>query len=83
MSVDKITLKNRYREKYTLLKQYDGRYKLDGDLEYLRVIYDNDGSIHAIDPPGGPFIHIGSELHKMRVSKIDFDKTIGFLITIE
>lgn len=53
---------------YRLNVDYNHKYC----LEYMRYIYDEDGSIRSIDPSGGPSISIGDEFeNKYKIVKIN------------
>lgn len=53
----------------------NNKYKLHAQYEdYMRVIYNEDNSIYAIDPSGGPFMTIGEFKVNGKVLKsIEFD----------
>lgn len=60
---NKFLLKNRYGENYFLKQVGVELYKLVGNLDYMRIIFTDDGKeIYAVDPPGGPFLCIGYEV---------------------
>ena len=48
------------------------------DLEYMRIIMnDDDSGYYAFDPPGGPFLYVGMNIdnkHKIDFLKIDKKK---------
>ena len=54
-----ISLFGRNKEGVTLKCVSGETYELCGDLEYMRIIFETDGSICAVDPPGGPFLQVG------------------------
>ena len=62
----KIQLYNRYHSNIWLENIKDNVWELKAkdkdDLSYLRVILNDDKSIYAIDPPGGPFLSIGTQV---------------------
>lgn len=59
-----IKLSNRYKDKNYLRQISDNEYKYEGDLEYLRIGYRTEDKykIDFIDPSGGPFLSVGSEV---------------------
>lgn len=69
---------NRYNSNIYLSQVKDKTYKLDStdkdDLQYLRIIYNNDKSIYAVDPSGGPFLSIDSKIENNIISKIIYQK---------
>lgn len=88
LKLRKFLLLGRYGEKRFLKEVEPSIFKLTGeDLEYMRVIFSEDGkSIEAIDPSGGPFIGTNSFIlnKKLYVKGITIDKdTQDFLIHTE
>ena len=72
---NRIKLPNREGTLY--LEKVDDYYKLVAldkpyILEYMRVMFDDDKSIKAIDPSGGPFMDIGYKVDNLTLSKIVF-----------
>ena len=59
-----ILLSNRHKENNYLRQIKDKEYKYEGDLEYIRVGYSQKDKykIEFIDPSGGPFLSVGSEV---------------------
>ena len=61
--MDKIYLHNRNGYNIWLENVNEDIWKLNAknidDLAYMRVIYNDDKSIYAIDPSGGPYLQIG------------------------
>lgn len=59
-----IKLSNRYKDKNYLRQIGDKEYKYEGDLEYIRIGYSTKDKykIEFIDPSGGPFLSVGSEV---------------------
>jgi hypothetical protein len=55
-----VKLYNRYNSDVHLEYLSKNRYVLKGDLDYMRFIYGSTDfkDIYAVDPSGGPFIHI-------------------------
>jgi hypothetical protein len=67
----RVELKDEYRlwnrddlEVYLTRVEEDDLYELKCESQYMRIIYNNDGTINAVDPPGGPYISVGSEVDK-------------------
>lgn len=67
----KIELKDEYKlwnrddlEVYLTRVEEDDLYELKCESQYMRILYNNDGSINAVDPPGGPYLTIGTEVSK-------------------
>ena len=85
LKLRKILLMSRYGEKRFLKEIEPQIFKLIGDTDYMRVIIEKDGSIHAIDPTGGPMITVNSFIKKnIFVKGIDIDKNDGsYLIYTE
>lgn len=78
-----IKLNCRYHGYHTLQHLEGKTYKLilhdeDG---YVRIIYNNDGGIYAIDPDRGPFMAVGGKIEDMNIRKIYIDN--GFKIEFE
>ena len=87
LKLRKFPLLGRYGEKRFLKEIEPMVFKLSGeDLDYMRVIYTEDGKgIYAIDPTGGPMISIDSFIfNNIYVKAIDYNKNINeFLIYTE
>lgn len=52
------------------------------DLDYLRILYtENSEDIFAIDPPGGPFISIGTKINGINgnISDIYFENSLIYI----
>lgn len=82
----KVLLLSRYNEKRFLEEKEPGVFILVGDMDYMRIIYNDDGTIYAIDPTGGPFISVGSLVSNknLYIKCIDFNKETGdYLIYTE
>ena len=60
----KIKLDNRYNANIWLEHIDEDLWQLKSespeDLQYMRLIYEEDKSIFAIDPSGGPFLSLGT-----------------------
>jgi len=75
----KIKLNNRYNSNIWLENIQNNYWKLNAedqsDLAYIRCIYNDDQltSIYAIDPPGGPFLHIDMIIDNYKIVEISND----------
>ena len=82
-----IVLISKYNEITKLIPLNENIYKVDfTENPYCcRIIYNQDNSIEAFDPPGGPFISIGYEvLPNLKVTSICIDEnTKDLLVTLE
>ena len=78
--MEKIKLYNRYNEDNYLQHIEDNKWQLifgnKNDIAYVRIIgqegehkIDNN-NLYAVDPPGGPFISVGSKIAGKEVYKI-------------
>ena len=83
MLKDKYILPNRYGDLVQLVKQDGNLYLLDGDLDYMRVGFNEDKSINFVDPSGGPFIQIGSKWDNFTIKSIEGIANVGYLFTLE
>lgn len=82
MLKDKYVLDNRYGDLIQLIKQDGNVYLLDGDLDYMRVGYNDDKSINFVDPSGGPFMRVGAKWDDFTIEAIDAIANIGYLFTL-
>ena len=80
-----IKLSNRYKDKNYLRQIGDKEYKYEGNLEYLRIGYSTDDKykIEFIDPSGGPFLSVGSEIFGIEgkikeINNVDNDYILKF-----
>ena len=83
MLKDKYVLDNRYGDLIQLIKQDGNIYLLDGDLDYMRVGFNEDKSINFVDPSGGPFMRVGSERDNFVIKSIEGIANVGYLFTLE
>ena len=83
MLKDKYVLPNRYGDLVQLVKQDGNLYLLDGDLDYMRVGYNEDKTINFVDPSGGPFMRIDTKFDNFVVKSIEGIANVGFLFTLE
>lgn len=82
-----VLLDNRYNNYNYLKKIGDKEYKYEGiNNDYLRVGYDNKDKhkITFIDPEGGPFLSIGSEVFGIEgkiaeINEVDNEYIIKFI----
>lgn len=82
-----IELPSRYGDMVKLIPLNHNIYKVDfteNPYSY-RIIYNEDNkTIKAFDPSGGPFISIGSTINNLKVTSIYEDETNNqLLITLE
>lgn len=82
MLKDKYVLDNRYGDLIQLIKQDGNLYLLDGDLDYMRVGFNEDKSINFVDP-SGPFMRVGSERDNFVIKSIEGIANVGYLFTLE
>jgi hypothetical protein len=83
MLKDKYVLHNRYGDLIQLVKQDKNLYLLDGDLDYMRVGFNNDKTIEFVDPSGGPFMQVGTKLDNFTIETIDSIANVGYLFTLK
>lgn len=83
MLKDKYVLDNRYGDLVQLIKQDGNIYLLDGDLDYMRVGYNDDKSINFVDPSGGPFMRVGTEWDDFTIEAIKGITNVGYLFTLK
>ena len=87
-----IKLYNRYKE-HNYLKHVEGdKWELvlgnKNNWNYVRVIRQegeheiDDNNLYAVDPPGGPFISVGSEISGMIVYKITSEEP-GYIVYLK
>ena len=86
-TVGNITLYNRYGYAVNL-EPYEGDkwvLKLDNESgSYVRVGYkENNKDYYFIDPPGGPFMAVGSEIEGRKLTAISRIPNVGFIFTLE
>lgn len=80
-----VLLSNRYKEENYLRQIGDKEYKYEGDTEYLRIGYSTEDKhkIEYIDPSGGPFLSVGSEVFGIEgkiteIKEVDKDFILKF-----
>lgn len=60
-----VQYKNRYGDVFTFTRTEDGNILWQGNFEYIRYSYLNDlvgNQLTMIDPSGGPYLTIGSNM---------------------
>lgn len=76
----KINLPNRYNDNNYLLKVDENKYQLVTEYS-CRIIYNDNNTIYAIDPSGGPYLAIGSKVNNKVIT--DFkDTNDGIILTL-
>jgi hypothetical protein len=53
---------NRYGDEFTFEKNENGNIDWKGDLKYVRYGWNDDDKIIFVDPSGGPFISVGTNM---------------------
>lgn len=83
MKKETIQLYNRYRNNIYLEQIDKNKWKLCGDLNYCRIIFDDNEmtKIKAVDPDGGPFICV--DLFEIKNNKIKTIQDIDGYFYIE
>lgn len=75
--MNRIYLHSRNRFKCWLEENSDGTYSLNSEnneiYSHIRVIFDEQDNIFAIDPSGGPMLSIGDTIDKYIIENIVFD----------
>lgn len=63
MNTNKIKLPNRYGQNIYLEQVSPNKYKLTGDLSYMRIGHNPETcQIEFVDPSGGPFLAVNDKL---------------------
>lgn len=86
----RIDLYNRYGDKVYLEQEDNGDWFFRGDgsaFDHHRVIFEEDNkTIHAVDPSGGPYLAIGTLLSdgtfKQTITSFDFIRGKGYKVTL-
>lgn len=81
-----VLLSNRYKESNYLRQVGNKEYKYEGESDYLRVGFNGaseEDGIQFIDPSGGPFLSVGSEVFGIEgkiteINKVDNDFILKF-----
>ncbi len=76
--IKEIILPNRYGDVNKLVLCQDGMFKLICNST-LSVTFNDDNSIYAVDPSGGPFMCVGSNINGYEIESIDEDKDTYYL----
>jgi len=53
---------NRYGDEFTFEKNENGNIDWKGDLKYTRYGWNDDDKIIFVDPSGGPYIPVGTNM---------------------
>jgi hypothetical protein len=53
---------NRYGDVFTFEENENGNIEWKGDFKYTRCGWDDDNKIMFVDPSGGPFIPVGTNM---------------------
>lgn len=82
---ERYDLPNRSGDKNWLEKTEGNEYVFKSENNYpVRIIYDRDTmGIKAIDPSGGPFLHVDYNIEDVKVSNIKWVGGKGFIITLQ
>lgn len=83
MLKDKYILPNRYGDLIQLIKQDGNVYLLDGELNYMRIGFNDDKTINFIDPSGGPFMRVGAKWEDFTIEAIETIANVGYLFTLK
>jgi hypothetical protein len=63
---ESVTYRNRYNDEFNFDLLENGNIQWSGEFEYVGVHYVNDpDNITGVDPSGGPFIEIGTDMSIM------------------
>ena len=54
--------RNRYGDVYTFTLVDENTLMWEGDFKYSRTLINDDDSTYAVDPSGGPFISLDTDL---------------------
>ena len=68
--VKEIILRNRYPENKVCLRKTGVDWTLDSNAYYHRLILNDDGSIDALDPEGGPYMYVGGKIDDFIINEI-------------
>ena len=68
--VKEIILRNRYPENKVCLRKTGVDWTLDSNAYYHRLILNDDGSIDALDPEGGPYMYVGGKIDDFIIKSI-------------
>ena len=68
--VKEIILRNRYPENKVCLRKTGVDWTLESNAYYHRLILNDDNSIHALDPEGGPFMCVGGQIDDYTIKSI-------------
>ena len=81
MEIEEIIFGNRYHNKISLRKT-GVDWTLFSNAMYHRSLLNDDGTIYAVDPEGGPFLSVGKKIYGHEIKNI---KEINgeFVFTLE
>ena len=68
--VKEIILRNRYPENKVLLRKTGVDWTLESNAYYHRCIINDDGSLYAVDPEGGPFLAVDGKIQNYTIKSI-------------
>lgn len=74
-----IILTSRYNDEYKLIQVEDNLYRADFGKMYEWVRFGGSGinnSYDYVDPPGGPFLHIGDKVNNKIIKSIKINNGI-------
>lgn len=79
MQKTEIKLKSRYAHSDNRLVHIEGsRWKLKTQYTYRLIMYKDGTTIQSIDPEGGPFMSVGTEIEGHVIKSISSDGIIEF-----
>ena len=58
----KVEYSNRYRDKYEFIQEDEQTIRWEGPFKWCRYSMSEDKVVSMIDPSGGPYISIGTEM---------------------
>ena len=68
--VKEIILRNRYSGNKVSLHKTGVDWTLKSNAYYHRLILNDDGSIDALDPEGGPYMYVGGKIQDYTIKSI-------------
>lgn len=69
----KVEYSNRYRDKYEFIQEDEQTIRWEGPFKWCRYSMSEDKVVSMIDPSGGPYISIGTE---MKYIAPEFDEMV-------
>lgn len=67
---EEIILRNRYKGNKVCLRKTGADWTLFSNAYYHRCILNDDGSINALDPEGGPYMYVGGKIQDYTIKSI-------------